>query len=152
MEGSVVSMPKQSYHVTVYRSDADHAIATTRTFQLTPGVRRADPTAGFNPVETLLVALGSCLLTALTAVADLSRVPMDSASIALTATRQDQPLQLVGITYQLVVQTPVSADRLDRLIELAKKNSTVYQTLRQALPIEGTWEQGTCAEVSSNKA
>ncbi len=43
----------QPYAVHVRRDDQQHVAATTRQFSLTLGARRADATAGFNPVDTL---------------------------------------------------------------------------------------------------
>jgi putative redox protein len=131
----------QTYAVHVRRQDVKHAVATTREFSLTIGANRGDASAGFNPVETLLSALGSCLLTSLQMVAELSRVPVAGMAIQLTGVRQDQPPQLVSVTYQLTVQTPVAEDRLTRLVETAKRNSTVFQTLALAIPVSGTVER-----------
>ena len=66
----------QTYVVDVRRENEQHVVATTRDFSLTLGARRGDATAGFNPVETLLSAMASCLLTAVQMVAELSRVPI----------------------------------------------------------------------------
>ena len=78
------------------------------------------------------------MLTALQMVADLSRVPITGMAIQLTGMRQDQPPQLVSVTYELTVYTDAAEDRLTRLVETAKRNSTVYQTLALAIPVSGT--------------
>jgi len=95
-------------------------------------------TAGFNPVETLLSAMGSCLLTSLQMVAELSRLPIDEAAITLTAIREDRPPRLVAISYQLRIVSPLPPDRVERLWHMAEKNSTVYQTLSQTISVAGT--------------
>jgi uncharacterized OsmC-like protein len=128
----------QNYAVDVRRDNEQHVVATTRDFSLTLGARRGDATAGFNPVETLLSALGACLLTALQMVAELSRVPIAGMAIHLTGVRQDQPPQLVSVTYALRVQTDAAEDRLTRLVATAQRNSTVYQTMALAIPVSGT--------------
>lgn len=127
----------QTYQVQVRRKNAQQAVATTRTFHLTLGAKRGDETAGFNPVETLLSAMGTCLLTSLAMVAELSRVSLEAMEIEVTGTRQDKPPRLVSATYHLVVETTVSEDRVVRLVEMAKKNSTVYQTLAQTMSVSG---------------
>ncbi|NMP25232.1 OsmC family peroxiredoxin, partial [Sulfobacillus sp. DSM 109850] len=58
--------------------------------------------------------------------------------IQLTGVRHDQPPQLVSVTYPWTVQTDAAEDRLRRLVETAKRNSTVYQTLALAIPVSGT--------------
>jgi uncharacterized OsmC-like protein len=127
----------QNYQVRVERTDSDHARASVRDFELRLGAKRADPRAGFNPVETLLAALGDCLLTALDFVAELSKIPITGAWIELEATRQDKPPSLNHIRYTLHLGSEAPKERLERLVGLAERNSTVFQTLSQTLPIEG---------------
>lgn len=131
----------QNYAVRVERLDALHAEAKVRDFSLVLGARRADAEAGFNPVETLLSAVGDCLLTALDFVADLSHVPIAGASIELEGTRQDKPPLLTGIRYILRIRSDAEDERLERMVELARANSTVFQTVGQAVPIEGEWQR-----------
>lgn len=82
--------------------------------------------------------MGSCLLTALQMVAERSRVPITGMAIQLTGVRHDQPPQLVSVTYALRVHTDAVEDRPTRLVETAKRHSTVYQTLALAIPVSGT--------------
>lgn len=133
----------QNYRVHVERADSYHARAMVREFELRLGARRADPTAGFNPVETLLAALGDCLLTALDFVAELSKIPVTGAWIELEATRQDKPPTLTRIRYTLHLTSEAPKERLARLAGLAERNSTVFQTLNQTLPVEGRWEMNS---------
>jgi putative redox protein len=130
----------QNYRIRVERIDPSHAQASVRHFELLLGAKRGDPTAGFNPVETLLSALGDCLLMALDFVAELAKIPIAKAWIELEATRQDKPPVLTLIRYTLHLASEAPKERLDRLTGLAERNSTVFQTLSQALPIEGSWE------------
>ncbi|CAB1127668.1 OsmC-like protein [Candidatus Hydrogenisulfobacillus filiaventi] len=129
----------QRYTVTVERRDARHAEAAVRAFRLTLGARRADLEAGFNPVETLLAALGDCLLTSLDLVAGLSRIPLDAVRIEVSGERQDRPPTLTAVRYRLFARTPVPAERFGRLVALAERNSTVFQTLSRAVPVTGEW-------------
>lgn len=129
----------QSYRVRVERTDSLHARASVRDFELRLGARRADPEAGFNPVETLLSALGDCLLTALDFVAERSQIALTEAWIELEANRQDKPPSLTGIRYTLHLTSDAPSERIERLVSLAERNSTVFQTLTRALPVEGSW-------------
>lgn len=130
----------QDYVVDVVRTRAGHALAETRSFHLDLGSHRGDPTVGFNPVETLLSALSSCLMTSLAMVSEMSRVPIEQMRMTVHGTRQDKPPVLVAVQYHLVVDTDLPAERIDRLIDLAQRNSTVFQTLSLAVPVSGTWE------------
>ncbi len=110
-----------------------------RYVQLELGGKRTDLTAGFNPVETLLSVVGTCFLTALAFVADLSHVSIGKTSMTVEATRRDRPPILTGIQFHLQVETALEDARLQRIVELAKKNSTVFQTVSLAVPIQGSW-------------
>ena len=128
----------QTYQVQVQRLNDQHVQAITRDFTLTLGAKRGDAEAGMNPVQTLLSSMGACLLTALATVADLSRVSIDDIGIVLVGVRQDQPPRLTSVSYRLWGQTPVPEERLRRLVHMAERNSTVYQTLAAAVPVSGT--------------
>ena len=131
----------QSYKVEVRRIDRMHAEALVRDFSLTLGARRADPAAGFNPVETLLSAVGDCLLTSLDHVAETSRVAIAEASVKLEAERQEKPPLLTHIRYTLRIRSYATDERLEHLVELGKAHSTVFETIAQAVPVEGVWQR-----------
>ncbi len=123
----------------VERIDEAHVRSTVRDFSLTLGARRADARAGFNPVETLLSAVGDCLLTALDFVAQMSRVPI--AAVEVEGERKDNPPTLTQIRYVLRIASEATDERLERVVELARANSTVFQTVSMAVPITGRWER-----------
>ncbi|WP_234553638.1 OsmC family protein [Thermus caliditerrae] len=131
----------QAYSVEVRRQDAQRAVAETRGFSLVLGARRADMEAGFNPVETLLAALGSCLLTGIQFVAESSKVPLEGARVVLEAHREDKPPRIVRIGFVMYLESPAPVERLERLYELTLKNSTLFQSLKVAIPITGRWER-----------
>ncbi len=133
--------PTQTYKVNVDRVDEAHARSTVRDFSLILGARRADAEAGFNPVETLLSAVGDCLLTALDYVSQLSRVPIAAAAVEVEGERQDKPPALTQIRYVLRISSDAPDERLERMVELARANSTVFQTVSMAVPIAGYWER-----------
>ncbi|WP_114312717.1 OsmC family protein [Thermus caldifontis] len=131
----------QDYRVEVRRQDAQRALAEARGFSLVLGARRADKEAGFNPVETLLAALGSCLLSGIQFVAESSRVPLAGARVVLEASREDKPPKIVHIGFVLYLESPAPGERLEKLFELTLKNSTLYQSLKEAIPITARWER-----------
>lgn len=135
--------PSQRYAVDVERTeDGAHAEARVRDFTLRLGARRGDPTVGPNAVETLLAALGTCIITSLGGVAEASRVDLGDVRVALEADRQDRPPRLTAVRYVRRVAADVDDDRLERLIDLAERNGTVLGTLRHGpVPVEGRWER-----------
>ncbi len=133
----------QNYRVRVKDIDPLYDRFSAQDFELPLDAKRADPTAGFNPVETLLPSLGDCLLTVPDHVAELSKRSINRAWVELEAARQDNPPALTQIHYTLHLTSEAPRELLDRLVGLAERNTTVFQTLSQALPIEGSWEIST---------
>jgi uncharacterized OsmC-like protein len=113
-----------------------------REFTLATGAHRGDPDAGPNAVETLLAAVGSCLLTGLGMVAEGSRIPLDAVAIDLHAQRSDRPPRITSVSYVVHLASSAPDERLARLVELAERNSTVLGSLRScAFTVEGQWDR-----------
>lgn len=117
------------YRVQVRREDEMHATATTRDHTLHLGVRRGDPTAGFNAAETLLAALGTCIITNLNSIADKMRVELNGATVDLAGYRREDPPALVRIDVTITLESPEPEEKLRRLKELAIQYGTVTNTL-----------------------
>mgnify|MGYP005860338325 CR=1 FL=1 len=126
----------QTYHVTVQRLDEAHAEARVRSFRLATGVRRSDPAVGPNAVETLLAALGTCLLTNVNTLMGQMHVDIRDAYVELQGERQDKPPMLTHIACRLVLVSSEPRSRLETLFGLAQKWGTVSNTLVRAVPLE----------------
>ncbi|MBU2718710.1 OsmC family protein [Acidithiobacillus ferridurans] len=110
------------YNVRVERTDSLHVNASVRDFEIQLGAKRADPTADFNPVETLLSSIGACLLTAISFVADASHTPLAGTRTELEATRQDRPLGGVFRCSQFAVR--ITQYRQHGIISVNKGRTT----------------------------
>lgn len=126
----------QTYHVVVQRLDEAHAEARVRTFRLATGARRNDPSVGPNAVETLLSALGTCLLTNVNTLMEQMRVNIRDARVELRGERQDKPPLLTHIACRLVLVSAEPRGRLETLFGLAQKWGTVSNTLVRAVPLD----------------
>ena len=126
----------QTYHVTVQRLDDAHAEARIRSFRLATGVRRGDPSVGPNAVETLLSALGTCLLTNVNTLMEQMHVDIRDAHVELQGERQDKPPLLMQITCRLVLVSAEPHSRLETLFGLAQKWGTVTNTLARGMPLD----------------
>lgn len=126
-----------SYAVTVSRQDVRHAIAAARGHELSLNIKKGDGTAGFNAAETLLAALGACMLTNINAIAAKMRLHIDDAQMRFTAVRQDAPPILTEIQYELRLDSPEPPEKLEELYRLAVKWGTVTSTLMQGLTPTG---------------
>lgn len=122
----------RTYRVLVERQDEAHARASSHGHTLTMGVRRGDPTAGFNAAETLLASLGVCLITNVNALAAKMRLRVE-----VEGERRDEPPGITQIRYRLVLDSPEPLEKLEKLHEMAFKWGTVTNTLLDGVVVEG---------------
>lgn len=122
-----------AYAVSVHQQDEHRAIATARGHELTLNIKKGDGSAGFNAAETLLSAVGACILTNVNAISAKMRLQINDIQIHFTAVRQDEPPILTQIQYELIVDSPEPQDKLEELYHLAVKWGTVTNTLTQGL-------------------
>lgn len=127
----------RTYHVVVERQDEAHAQASSHGHTLTLGVRRGDPAAGFNAAETLLAALGVCLITNVNALAAKMRMRVDDVRVEVEGDRRDEPPGLVQVRYRLFLDSPEPTDKLEKLHEVAFKWGTVTNTLLDGVAVHG---------------
>ena len=126
-----------TYHVTATRMDESHTRITTRGHELTLNIKKGDGAAGFNAAETLLAALGACLLTNVNAIGEKMHLQIDEARIEFDATRRDEPPALTEIRYKLIFKSPEPAEKLEELHDLCFKWGTVTNTLIDGLTPHG---------------
>jgi len=129
--------PKMEYHVTVSRQGEAHAIAEARGHTLALNVKKGDGAAGFNAAETLLAALGTCILTNVNSLANKMRLQIDDARIEFDAVRRDEPPALTRISYRLVLRSPEPEEKLRQLHQLSVKWGTVTNTIINGLQPAG---------------
>jgi uncharacterized OsmC-like protein len=127
-----------TYHVTAQILDKSHARMTTRGHELTLNVKKGSGEAGFNAAETLLAALGACLLTNVNAIGEKMRLQIDSARIEFDAARRDEPPALTEIRYKLIFKSPEPAEKLQELADLCFKWGTVTNTVINGLTPQGS--------------
>lgn len=126
-----------TYSVTVGRQNDRQAVAEARGHHLALNIRKGDGNAGFNAAETLLAALGACILTNVSAIAEKMHLQIDAMRVEIDATRGDEPPALNRIIYRLVLDSSEPKEKLDRLHELALNWGTVTNTLINGLVPEG---------------
>ena len=125
------------YHVNVTIQDDSHALAEAREHKLTLNVRKGAGEAGFNAAETLLAALGACLLTNVNAIGGKMRLQIDNARMEFEALRRDEPPVLTEIRYKLILKSPEPPEKLAELHDLCVKWGTVTNTVINGLTPQG---------------
>ncbi|NCP86294.1 MAG: osmotically inducible protein C [Anaerolineae bacterium CG_4_9_14_3_um_filter_57_17] len=126
-----------NYHVTATIQDDSHALIETRGHELTLNVKKGSGDAGFNAAETLLAALGACILTNVNAISEKMRLKVESARIEFDAVRRDEPPALTEIRYRLILKSPEPPEKLQELADLCFKWGTVTNTLVNGLTPQG---------------
>lgn len=126
-----------TYRVTVERRSAQQAQARARDHVVMLNVKKGDGNAGFNAAETLLAALGTCLLTNVNALAEKMHLRIDGARVEIEAVRRDEPPALERIAYRLVLESPEPDEKLRRLHALAVHWGTVTNTLVNGIVPQG---------------
>jgi len=126
-----------NYHVTATIQDESHALVETRGHRLTLNVKKAAGEAGFNAAETLLAALGACMLTNINAIGEKMHLKVESARIEFDADRRDEPPALTEIRYQLILKSPEPREKLQELADLCFKWGTVTNTVINGLTPQG---------------
>jgi len=126
-----------NYHVNVTIQDDSHALAETRGHCLSLNVKKGAGDAGFNAAETLLAALGACMLTNVNAISEKMHLKVDSAQIEFDADRRDEPPALTEIRYKLILKSSEPSEKLQELADLCFKWGTVTNTLINGLTPQG---------------
>jgi uncharacterized OsmC-like protein len=126
-----------NYHVNVTTQNDSHAEAETRGHRLTLNVKKGASEAGFNAAETLLAALGICILTNVNAIGQKMRLQIDAARVEFDADRRDDPPALTEIRYKLILKSPEPPDKLAELHDLCIKWGTVANTVINGLTPQG---------------
>ena len=130
----------QTYHVSVSRQNESRATATSREHSLTLNIKRGGTEAGFNAAETLLAAVGTCILTNVNTYIEKMRLIVHNVQIELDGVRQDAPPMLTEIHYRLVFDSPEPIEKLQSLHDISVRYGTVTNTLMQGIQPQGEVE------------
>ena len=126
------------YRVQARRIDSHCSLAMANEAEVVLDTDMAGRSDAMNPVELLLSALAACILKGIERVTPMLDFQVSGAEVQLQATRQDAPPKLTLIRYQIIVDSAESDQRLDLLHRNILKYGTISNTLREAVPIEGT--------------
>ncbi len=117
----------------VTRQDESLALAEARGHRLTLKIKKGAGETGFNAAETLLAALGACILTNVNAIGDKMHLQINEARMEFESARRDEPPALTEIRYKLILNSPEPREKLEELHDLCIKWGTVTNTLINGL-------------------
>lgn len=130
------------YRVAAKRIDSHGSEAIAKEARVVLDTDLGGRRDAFNPVELLLAALAACMLKGIERVTPMLKFQFDGASVSLTGLRQDAPPKLISVTYEIVVATSESDQRLDLLHRNILKYGTISNTLADALTLSGAIRRG----------
>jgi uncharacterized OsmC-like protein len=148
-------MAANEYSVTAQRVDADGSAAHCKDAQIVLDTALGGRADAFNPAELLLAAIAACMLKGIERTTPMLKFQLHSVAVRLTGRRQDAPPKMIGIDYELWVDTDEPDRRLTLLHHNVGKFGTIFNTVAAACPIEGTIHRGIApwrlSGVSRNK-
>lgn len=126
------------YYVSARRIDSHGSEATTKDAILVLDTDMAGRADAFNPAELLLASLAACILKGAERVIPMLDFSLRGIEVSLHGLRQDAPPKMIRITYQIVVDTDETDQRLVLLHRNLQKYGTIYNTLAGATDLVGT--------------
>jgi uncharacterized OsmC-like protein len=132
-----MSTQKLTFHVEARRIDAHGSLARCKSAEITLDTDLAGNPDAFNPAELLLAALSACMIKGIERVTPLLHFSLRGVEVKVDGVRQDVPPKMESITYEIIVDTDESDQRLELLHENVKKYGTVFNTVAPGTTIIG---------------
>jgi len=134
------------YKVSAHRIDSHGSEATCKDATIVLDTDMAGRADAFNPAEMLLASLAACILKGIERVVPMLQFDLRGIDVTLHGVRQDSPPKMIRITYEIVVDSDESTQRLDLLHRNLQKYGTIYNTLAGATEVVGTIRHKTAPE------
>lgn len=109
-----------------------------------PGIGGED--AGYNPVELILAALGTCQEIVYVAYASVLDIPLDSVKVnvkgyldlqGLLSLDESVPPGYQEIQFETIIESPADEDTIHKLVKTVETHCPVLDTLTRAIPTKG---------------
>ncbi len=128
---------KMIFDVVSRRMSSDTAIATCKNAQIVLDTNLQGNPNAFNPAELLLAALSACMIKGIERVIPILHFNLRGVEVKIHGVRQDVPPKMESITYEIIVDTDESDDRLELLHTNVKKFGTVFNTVAPGTLLSG---------------
>lgn len=129
--------PKLVFHVRTERIDEHHSIAHCKNASINLDTDMAGNVDAFNPAELLLAALTACMVKGIERVTPILKFQHRGVEVSVRGVRQDVPPRMESISYEIVVDTDETDQRLHLLHENVKKYGTVFNTVSPGTELSG---------------
>ena len=125
------------YAVTAHRIDAHGSEARAGEATLVLDTDLAGRPDAFNPAELFLASIAACILKGIERVTPLLGFSLEGAEVRLQGQRQDAPPKMVSVTYEIIIDTAETDQRLDLLHKNIRKYGTISNTVADAVKLTG---------------
>ena len=125
------------YRVTAQRIDAHGSLARCKDTEITLDTDMEGRVDAFNPAELLLAALSACIIKGIERVTPMLNFSLHGVEVRVDGVRQDTPPKMEYITYEIIVDSDESDQRLERLHDNVKKFGTVFNTVAPGTQLSG---------------
>ncbi|MEX1249671.1 MAG: OsmC family protein [Hyphomonas sp.] len=126
------------YSVTARRMDAHGSEARAGEARLVLDTDLSGRPDAFNPAELFLASVAACILKGIERVTPLLGFALDGVDVRLHGQRQDAPPKMVSVTYEIIVDTGETNQRLELLHKNIRKYGTISNTVADAVNLTGT--------------
>ena len=109
------------YSVTAKRIDAHGSEACAKDATLVLDTDLAGRPDAFNPAELFLASIAACILKGIERVTPLLGFSLDGVEVRLHGELQDSPPKMTSVTYEIIVQTAETDQRLELLHKNVRK-------------------------------
>lgn len=127
-----------TYSVSAKRLDAHGSEARTKEARLTLDTDLAGRLDAFNPAELFLASIAACILKGIERVTPLLGFELAGVDVRLDGVRQDSPPRMISVTYEIVVETSETDQRLELLHKNVRKFGTISNTVAEAANLSGS--------------
>jgi uncharacterized OsmC-like protein len=127
-----------NYTVNAHRVDAHGSVATCKSASLAIDTDLSGRVDAFNPAELFLASIAACMLKGIERVVPIIKIDLRGVEVRLVGVRQDAPPKIVSVSYELIVDSDESEQRLELLHTNVRKYGTIFNTVAAATTIAGT--------------
>lgn len=125
------------FHVKSVRIDEHTSVAYCKSAEITLDTDLAGNVNAFNPAELLLASVTACMIKGIERVKPILKFSLRGVTVRVDGVRQDVPPRLESITYEILVDSDESDQRLELLHENVKKFGTVFNTVAPGTQLTG---------------
>lgn len=126
------------YTVTAKRIDAHGSEAHTKEANITLDTDINGRLDAFNPAELLLASVAACMIKGIERITPMIHFELRGVEVRLHGVREDSPPSMRSISYELIVDTDESDQRLELLHTNVRKYGTISNTIARGTKLVGS--------------